>query len=122
MKLLDQAYQCIAQVERTLYSAVMEALATYPNLTLMRDTGNRLCQIPIVCFVHKILDHSDIVRYCLNRGIILRASTFLATDSLLHDMGIVDKKQGMVRLSLSHYNTLHEVHELQRVFESMDGW
>ena len=120
--LLDRAFECIAQVEAYLFSALMERLTRYRNLILIRDTTLEIHRSPVVCFLHKQIDPLDIVQHCLKHGIIIRASTFLATEFLLHDLGIMDTKRGMVRLSLCHYNTLLEVHELLDTLESMDGW
>ena len=123
MKLLHQAYECIALVESPLYCMLLDKLATCPNLILIRDTADHSHgHIPLVCFVHKTLSHSDIVQYCSTRGIIARFSTFLATEQFLQGFGILDEKNGFVRVSLCHYNTLYEVEQLLVVLESMDGW
>mmetsp|Transcript_9286 Transcript_9286/g.13704 ORF Transcript_9286/g.13704 Transcript_9286/m.13704 type:complete len:887 (+) Transcript_9286:3-2663(+) len=99
-------------------------------------------RLPILSFIHDRIKPSEIVRVCYENGIACRHGTFLSTDIFMRESNIgmassyaIDdssiqqintmsrsEKEGLVRLSLAHYNTKGDIDFLLGVLESMEDW
>lgn len=117
-----KAYQLIRCIERELTEELETSLMRYNKVVLHRAAYKiTTINLPIVCFSHESISSSSIVEHCRESQIVCRHGKFLATDKLFDDLG-VDTCDGVVRFSLVHYASIHEVHRVLRVLESMDGW
>lgn len=116
-----QAYNHIRIAEDSCLNFLVPRLAACSNVQMLRDRAsyNKLRFIPIVSFVHFKINSKTIVNECHQEGISIREGTFLANDVFLNSLDLCD---GIVRISICHYNTLEETQRLVEVLESIDGW
>jgi len=146
MNYVSISRMCVQQVETGLLHHLLSYLQSYaPLVRIIQDVGemkvshgldvamqqpqpqgsvgneSNLQRIPIVCFIHRNIPSSQIVKHCRNHEVVCRACKFLSTDNLWDELNIKDDL-GVVRFSLAHYNTLEEIDQSVRVLEMLDGW
>ena len=78
-------------------------------------------RLPTVSLIHNEIPISQIIAACDANGIVCRCSTFLCTEHLARDFSF-DYSEGVLRVSLAHYNTVHEIQSLIQTLESIPGW
>ena len=128
-ELVQEAYQRIRHSESPLVTALLRGLTRSKNIRILEGDGSScsnpplscLVRLPTVSFVHAKISPNTIVSFLGSRGISCRCSSFLCTPYLADDLGF-DHAQGVVRVSLAHYNTLTEVDLLLRALSSMTDW
>lgn len=116
---LKNAYQLIAQHEAQLMQILLNFLNQSPKVRIIgvpqSDPEKRVATLS---FVHNELDSKSIVEQVDPHGIGIRFGDFYAVE-LIDNLGLRDQ-QGVVRVSLAHYNTTDEValliETLQQVF------
>ena len=128
-----EAYNRIRCAESPLIDALRKGLASCGNVRIMenKDTTS-LAKLPVFSFTHRLIPSSDIVEKCAAVGIVCRQSTFLSTAALqdafgfgagcLHSKDLLCGCEGVVRISLAHYNTIEEVNQLIETLESLPNW
>jgi len=101
------AYNLIGFVEHQLTEVLLKSLKASSNVRVLESSrlGRRL---PIASFTHRNIDTNEVVRSCRQDLITCRRGTFLSTESLLRTYQC--NKDGVVRFSLTHYNSIDEVH------------
>lgn len=130
--MVEEAYNRIEICEKNFVSNIMCWLESNPNVDVLEDKfipdnqqDGSVCRnrLPIVSFIHENLKSSFIVAHCKIHGVILRHGSFLSP-RLLRFYGIVevDNGEGVVRISLVHYNTFEDIQKLKCVLESITGW
>ena len=121
-----KAYQRIRLSEAPLVEALLSMLKKSRHVRVLEGdttltTISTVMRLPTVSFLHSMLSPRAIVAACEAQGISCRCSSFLCTPSLAHDFGF-DHSEGVVRLSLVHYNTLSEVDAVRQVLEGLPNW
>lgn len=116
----DKAWQWIAAHEETLSSRLLTYLDNRPDIEVLGATqADAEIRVPTVSFVHASKRSSEIVAAIDAFGIGIRFGHFYA-ERLIADMGLVDR-DGVVRVSMVHYNTLAEVDRLLQAFDAVLG-
>jgi selenocysteine lyase/cysteine desulfurase len=87
------------------------------------------CRVPVICFVHGRVSSFEVVDFCREEGVVVRAGMFLSEQvmrSWVDNKGIdwekFKERGGAVRVSLAHYNTAEEVLKFIDVCEGIEGW
>lgn len=111
------AFEKIAAHEASLTRQLVEGLARYPEIRLIGpDIGaNDITRVPTVSFIHDRHTSPAIVEAIDPAGIGVRHGDFYARD-VVEQLGL-GAKGGVVRVSLVHYNTEHEV---DRFLDALD--
>lgn len=113
-----RAFDLIAGHEEALSEALLSYLRTVPGLRIIgRTDSSRDRRVPTISFVHERFQSSDIVKQVDPHRIGIRYGDFYAK-KLIHDLGL-EGKDGVVRVSLVHYNTVEEVEALVEVFQKI---
>jgi selenocysteine lyase/cysteine desulfurase len=122
---VQSAYRLISSLEKPLIEVLDETLGKDDNVRVIIDRKNGKAElnrrIPVVSFVHHRICSSRIVQECLNKGIVCRNGAFLSCSRFQQAHGF-DEQDGVVRISLVHYNTADELKQLANVLQSIVGW
>ena len=115
---LTKAYKTIADYEEALSQPLVDYLLNKANVRVIGEqTADQGKRVPTISFVHEQLRSDAIVEQMDTHGIGIRFGDFYAVE-LIDDLGLREK-QGVVRVSLVHYNTPEEVDQLIQAFESI---
>jgi selenocysteine lyase/cysteine desulfurase len=120
------AYRNVRRVEENLTRLLLFNLSKSPRVKVLQccpgtAMGGVLIRLPTVSFVHDNVSSSEVVDCCKKNGILCRHGLFLNTSFFAYDFGINDT-DGVVRVSLAHYNTTEEVYRFSDALESLPGW
>jgi cysteine desulfurase family protein (TIGR01976 family) len=108
---LSNAYDLIATHEAMLLKRLLDYLDTVPEIQIIGINDSDLDQrVATLSMVHQSLDSNTIVEQIDKHGVGIRFGDFYAVQLIDH-LGKRDK-QGVVRISLAHYNTIEEVDKL----------
>jgi len=114
----EKSFDLIAEYEQELSMLLLDYLKTKENIQIIGHlTSDKLQRVPTISFIHKNLKSSAIVEKVDPYGIGIRFGDFYAK-KIIHDLGLIEK-DGVVRVSLVHYNTLEEVNALIKAFEAV---
>mmetsp|Transcript_11769 Transcript_11769/g.18863 ORF Transcript_11769/g.18863 Transcript_11769/m.18863 type:complete len:429 (+) Transcript_11769:2-1288(+) len=128
------AYSMIRRVEIRLTNFLIQGLGrsqfvrilgcplSNSSLPCHEEQSTLLVRLPTVSFLHDTISSQEIYRFCKDRGIICRHGLFLCTEFFAADFGLENNPDGLLRVSLSHYNTVEEISELFNVLDSIPGW
>ncbi|MCX7552719.1 cysteine desulfurase-like protein [Marinicella sp. S1101] len=108
---LKNAYHQIAQYEAELINPLIKYLHQHPAINIIginQSTAEK--RVATLSFVHKNIDSKTIVEHVDPYQIGIRFGDFYAVE-LINHLGLREK-QGVVRVSLAHYNTADEVEKL----------
>ncbi len=110
------AYNIIAQHEETLSSRMLDFLNSKPNVRVIGKTSpNHSVRVPTFSFVVKNRKSSDFPPEVDKHKIAIRFGDFYAR-RLIDDLGL-SKQDGVIRVSMVHYNTLDEVDRLIKALD-----
>ena len=111
-------FDLIAAHEESLAETLLAYLRTIPEIRIIgRKDSHRDRRVPTISFVHDRYQSSDIVTKVDPHRIGIRFGDFYAK-KLIQDHGL-EAKDGVVRVSLVHYNTVEEVEGLIGVFQGI---
>jgi len=114
----QKAFSLISQHEENLADYLLFYLFSKMDVVIVGHTkSDQKLRVPTISFVHKKLKSSEIVKKVDAFGIGIRFGDFYAKQLIKH-LGL-KKKDGVVRVSLVHYNTMKEVHALVKAFETI---
>lgn len=117
-KKLKKAFALVAEHEEQLADYLLFYLFSQPDVIIVGHTkSDKKLRVPTIAFVHKKMKSSEIVEKVDPYGIGIRFGDFYAKQ-LVNDLGL-KKYDGVVRVSLVHYNTLQEVHALTKAFDKV---
>ena len=109
-------YSLIAEHEQDLSSTVMEYLNSRNDIRIIGPTGSSSeIRVPTISFVQKNRDSREITLKTDEHRVAIRWGHFYAY-RLIRDLGL-DKQNGVVRISMVHYNNEDEV---KRLLEALD--
>ena len=113
---IDGAFRAIAAHEERLVTPLLEFLVGHPSVTLVGDPSpDGARRVPTVSFTVEGRASSEIPPLLDERGVAVRYGHFYAY-RLIRDLGLLDR-DGVVRVSLVHYNSPAEV---ERLVEALD--
>lgn len=113
---LVQAFDLITQYEALLCDRILSFLNHKPNVRIVGlPTADPTQRVPTIAFVIDGVDSSTIPPHLDAQQIGIRYGHFYAK-RLIHDLGLAEQN-GVVRISLVHYNTLEEC---DRTLEQLD--
>ena len=106
-----RAFELIAAHEEALAESLLAFLRSVPAIRIIgRSDSHRDRRVPTISFVHEDFPSSGIVEKVDPHRIGIRFGDFYAK-KLIRDHGL-EEKNGVVRVSLVHYNTVAEVEGL----------
>jgi len=115
---LNNTFKLIATHEEKLASELLNYLNEVPEIRIIgsakADASER---VPTISFVHSKFQSDQIVEKVDHHGIGIRFGDFYAK-KLIKSLDL-EEKNGVVRVSLVHYNTLEEVQKLIKVFQQI---
>ena len=119
---IERAFDHISQLENVLQSRLLEYLGSKPEVRVIGPSRPSRDRVATISFVHRAKRSADIAKAAnaANYGIryghfyAYRLCDRLAREGVLHDV-----KDGVVRVSMLHYNTLDEIDGLIRLFEEV---
>ena len=137
---VQEAYRRIRIAEIPLVDSLLQRLRSSTKVHIIEwcpmkqsidDACLCLARLPVVGLVHDNLQASILLAKCESVGIACRQSTFLCTMYLAQDFGFSHQdtnaseggnEEGILRISLAHYNTVQEIDWLMQALESIPGW
>ncbi|KAG7355611.1 cysteine desulfurase [Nitzschia inconspicua] len=108
---VSSAYVNIRRVEAMLVRLLIEGLTKMPRIQIIQPnhiSEMEMIRLPIVSFVHKDISSARVVKWCSENGISCRHGLFLNTHHFAREFRLC-QNDGLVRVSLAHYNTIEEV-------------
>jgi len=113
---LAKGFEEIADYEQELANHLLNYLNSNPNITVIGETSaNKNLRVSTISFVHKNLNSQHIVEKVDAHDIGIRFGDFYAVE-LIDDLGL-RQNNGVVRVSLVHYNTIDEIENLISIFK-----
>ena len=113
---MQQAFDLISIHEEQLSDRLLAFLTSKPNVKIIgHDTGDRTHRVPTIAFLIDGVDSSTIPPQIDHHHIGIRYGDFYAK-RLIQDLGLAEQN-GVVRVSLVHYNTLAECDRLISLME-----
>ena len=114
----EMSFNLIAEQEQTLADTLINYLNTKSEIRIIGvDAGDKNRRMPTISFVHDKYKSSKIAEQVDQYRIGIRWGDFYAK-KIIHDLGLEDK-DGVIRVSFVHYNTMDEVNRLINVFEKI---
>ncbi|MBN2237612.1 MAG: cysteine desulfurase-like protein [Bacteroidales bacterium] len=111
-----KSFELIANHEEELAAALLGYLSGKAEIKIIGEVvSDKRKRVPTISFVHEKFKSSSIVEKVDKHSIGIRFGDFYAK-KIIEDFGLVEK-DGVVRVSLVHYNTLEEVRKLMSVFD-----
>ena len=108
---MDKIFEHIGRHEERISKPLINYLAEHPDIKIIgKDTADREKRVPTISFVHSKMKSDEIVERVDDYRIGIRFGDFYAK-KLIEDAGLKEKN-GVVRVSLVHYNSLDEVKRL----------
>jgi cysteine desulfurase family protein (TIGR01976 family) len=114
---IEAAFAAMAALETPLTERLVAWLADRTGVRVIGPTAPGADRVPTVSFVHEARTSADIARAVDETGIALRNGHMYAW-RLCEALGI-DPEDGVVRVSLLHYNTPGEVERLLEVLDAV---
>ena len=111
-------YKLIAEHEELLADHLLRYLNSKPNIKIIGETSSdKSKRVPTISFIVKDRMSNSITLKVDEHKIGIRYGDFYAR-RLIDDLDL-SKQNGVVRVSLVHYNTLEEVNHLIEVFDKV---
>jgi len=115
---LTRAYELISIHEEKLAASLLDYLNSVSEIKIIGSQSPAAAQrVPTISFVHENFLSNEIVEKVDPHHIGIRFGDFYAK-KLIQDLDI-ENKNGVVRVSLVHYNTQEEVDKLIEVFKTI---
>lgn len=115
---LSKTFEIISKHEEVLASLLLDYLKSIPEIRIIGNPdASAALRVPTISFVHSRFKSDEIVEKVDEHGIGIRFGDFYAK-KLIETLDL-EEKNGVVRVSLVHYNTPEEVRKLIKVFEGI---
>lgn len=115
---LTKTFELIASHEEKLATLLLDYLNSVPEVRIIGNTdADKSKRVPTISFVHEKYKSNEIVENVDGHGIGIRFGDFYAK-RLIQALQL-EEKNGVVRVSLVHYNTAKEVNKLISVFKGI---
>jgi cysteine desulfurase family protein (TIGR01976 family) len=117
---ITSAFDLITEHEEHICQRLLEFLTALPSVRIIGETtADATIRVPTVSFVSDKGRHSDIVSAVDRFNIGIRYGDFYARR--LSQSLRLDPEQGVIRISMVHYNTPEEIDALTAVLEPLIG-
>eukprot|EP00884_Botryococcus_braunii_P011980 jgi/Botrbrau1/20783/Bobra.0156s0014.1 len=121
--LVEGAFGNIADMEQPLQDRLLDYLRSKPGVTIVGPpVGGRGRRVPTISFVVRDKSSADVAKAMVDRGVAVRNGHNYAHRLALGltQAGVChDPEDGVVRVSMLHYNTISEVEHVIRVLEEI---
>lgn len=115
---IEAAFQLMAQHEEELANLLLDYLNSVPEIRIIGVAeGDKTKRVPTISFVHENFRSDEIVEKVDPHRIGIRFGDFYAK-KLIKSLNLEDKN-GVVRVSLVHYNSKSEVQRLISIFKAI---
>ncbi len=113
----ERAMEAIREYERSLTTKLISMLQTFPNILVTGILEPRKfdMRVPTVAFVHGEITPHVITEKLAHAGIYVRHGNYCSIE-IMNRLGHV--KHGMVRVGLTHYNTMEEIYKLELALQT----
>ena len=119
---IEEAYRRISELENMLQARLIEYLRSKPDLRIIGPEQSSPNRVATVSFVHHRKKSAEIVRAVNAKGYGIRFGHFYAyrlCDRLAQEGVLHDAEDGVIRVSMLHYNTLDEIDGLIKCLEDL---
>ncbi len=114
------SFELIASYEEKLAMKLLDYLNNRKDVKIIgRQDSKRESRVSTISFVHDKFISSDVVSKIDKYNIGIRYGDFYAK-KIINDLGLIEK-DGVIRVSMVHYNSLGEVDKLLEGFEEILG-
>jgi len=113
----DRVSQLIQQHEYEIAQPLLAYLSTSPDINLIGNAEMK-DRVPTISFTHEKYSSKEVVRHLVRHGVACRYGNFYCP-RLLHALKI-DTTDGVVRISMVHYNTRAEVDWIINALHNID--
>jgi len=114
----NASFDLVATYEEELATKLLDYLNSVEEIKIIGNrSGSKDKRVPTIAFVHDTLMSSAIVKKIDHEKIGIRFGDFYAK-KLIQDLNL-ERKDGVVRVSLVHYNTEEEVDKLIAGFKNI---
>ena len=108
----------IAEHEQALSTRLLDFLKDLPGVRVIgEETADKTVRVPIISFVVEGMESSDVVIRTDAHQVAIRFGHFYSA-RLIEHLGL-DVNEGVVRVSMVHYNTLEEVDRLTAALQEI---
>ncbi len=115
---LKHAYKIMADYEEQLIEPLIDFLNTHSDIRIIGDAvADKSQRVATISFIHHKVSSQDIAQKANQQGLGIRYGDFYAVE-LINTLGLRNQ-QGVVRVSLAHYNSVEEVTQLIGFLEQM---
>lgn len=115
---ITAVFDLIADHEEAIAKPLFDYLNSKPEIRIIGlDTADKNRRMPTIAFIHSKMKSSELVEKVDPYQIGIRFGDFYAK-KIIEDLGLVEN-DGVVRVSLVHYNTKEEVEKLIQVFNTI---
>lgn len=115
---MEQAFDLFKDQEENLSARLLDYLNSKNNIKIIGEkTANRNLRVPTISFIKKGVDSESIVSKVDDFKIGIRYGHFYAY-RLIKDLGLMPQN-GVIRVSMVHYNTVEEVDRLIKAFDTI---
>jgi cysteine desulfurase family protein (TIGR01976 family) len=116
--ILSDGFEAISRYEQELVELLLSYLNSNPKIRIIGESSaDKNLRVATISFVHSELDSKTIVEQVDPYNIGIRFGDFYAVH-LIDDLGLREKN-GVVRVSLVHYNTHKEVKMFLKVLKTI---
>lgn len=111
-------YEIVAQYEETLSSRLLDFLNSKSNVRIIgKKESDRSLRVPTISFVIDNVKSSSIPPEVDKHFIGIKYGDFYAR-RLIEDLGLAPQ-DGVIRVSMVHYNTIEEIDRLIKIFDTL---
>lgn len=115
---LDASFELIANYEAQLAQELLAYLRSVEDIKIIGESSaDASLRVPTISFIHPKFKSSEIVEFIDKKHIGIRYGDFYAKQ-LIKDLNL-EQHEGVVRVSLVHYNTIEEVKNLIAAFKEI---
>ncbi len=115
---LDASFELIANYEAQLAKELLAYLRSVEDIKIIGvSSADASLRVPTISFIHPNFKSSEIVEFIDKKHIGIRYGDFYAKQ-LIKDLNL-EQHEGVVRVSLVHYNTIEEVKNLIAAFKEI---
>jgi len=118
-RVVERALGVMTDLELPLQARLMEYLRDRRDITVIGPAHAAASRVSTISFVHRSKKSAEIAKAANARGIGFRYGSFYSV-RLCETMGL-DPADGVVRVSLVHYNTMEEVERLMFTLDEILG-
>lgn len=115
---IAKTFALVSAHEEKLAETLLTYLNSVPEIKIIgKSSAAAAVRVPTISFYHENFNSDEIVEKVDEHRIGIRFGDFYAK-KLIQSLGL-EKKNGIVRVSLVHYNTVQEVSKLIKVFKTI---